>query len=86
MQGTNGVYRAKRWKSPELAMKEIKKQMKVSPNANLSFKSKKYKDIILNEKQLIDQYWKQRPNGTIQEFIKHNFIVGKAQIKRDKGL
>nr|WP_072537862.1 hypothetical protein [Anaerococcus mediterraneensis] len=69
VQGINGVYRAKRWKSPELAMKEIKKQMKVSPNANLSFKSKKNKGIILSEKQLIDQYWKQKPNGTIQEFI-----------------
>lgn len=50
VQGINGVYRAKRWKSPELAMKEIKKQMKVSPNANLSFKSKKNKGIILSEK------------------------------------
>lgn len=72
-----GTHTAKRWKNPAAALNEIKKQMKESQNVKLLFKSKKKKGIILNEKQLIDQYLKIEPKATLQEFIKANFIVSK---------
>lgn len=56
----------------------------MSENVKLSFKSKKNNGIILSEKQLIDQYLKQKPNTTIQEFIKHNFVIGKEESKKEQ--
>ncbi|WP_099321113.1 phage portal protein [Anaerococcus sp. Marseille-P3625] len=79
-----GVHRAKRWKNPNIALNEIKKQMKVAQNSNLSFKSKAKHGIILSEKELIDQYLKQNPNETLQEFIKHNFIIEKQETLKPK--
>ena len=79
-----GTHTAKRWKNPAAAIKELKRQIMLSENVKLSFKSKKNNGIILSEKQLIDQYLKQNPNTTIQEFIKHNFVIGKEESKKEQ--
>lgn len=79
-----GSHTAKRWMNPAAAIKEIKRQTNLPENTKLTFKSKKNHGIILSEKQLIDQYLKQNPNGTIQEFIKHNFVIGKEESKKEK--
>lgn len=79
-----GTHTAKRWKNPTAAIKELKRQVRLSENVKLSFKSKKNNGIILSEKQLIDQYLKQKPNTTIQEFIKHNFVIGKEESKKEQ--
>lgn len=79
-----GTHTAKRWKNPAAAIKEIKRQVRLSENVKLSFKSKKNNGIILSEKQLIDQYLKQKPDVTIQEFIKHNFVIGKEESKKEQ--
>ncbi len=86
VEDKHGVHRAKRWKNPAAALKEIKRQTNLPENTKLTFKSKENHGIILSEKQLIDQYWKQKPNGTIQEFIKHNFVVGKEETKEKQAI
>ena len=75
VKGKNGTYRAKRWKNLTAALKEIKKQMKLPKGATLTFVSKRNKNKILNEKQFKNYCRRVKPNVTLQQFIKSNFVV-----------
>ena len=70
-----GTHTAKRWKNPAAALKELKRQMKVPKGATLTFIDKNKKEKKLTEKQFKDYCRKVKPNITLQQFIKENFII-----------
>lgn len=86
VNGKNGQHRAHRWKSPNVAMKELKGQLKnVSKDSDLEFIDKKGNKK--NEKEFLKDYKKNGKGRTVQKFLKEEYkekIFNKNKIESFK--
>lgn len=84
VNGRTGQYSSHRWKNPNAALNVLKETMKragVKPTDELEFKNKKTKKT-LSENQLIAEYKESKTTDTLQDFVKKNYVVSKANEKK----
>lgn len=87
VNGRTGQYSSHRWKNPNAALNVLKETMKragVKTTDELEFKSKKTKKVV-DEEQLIADYKESKTTDTLQDFVKKNYTVLKADAKEPKG-